>query len=130
MPQTLAFSQHRRPLRVRSAAKGRSRTLRGSEIVERQVQEGLLERALLEREDLCSLTACCVAGFQPAPNRFWKAPNENSTLSLFLADEGASLMHDSPEPATVCATAARQRDWQLHQGNSESPGQDCPMIQI
>jgi hypothetical protein len=31
---------------------GRSRTLPGSVIVERQLQEGLLERALLEREDL------------------------------------------------------------------------------
>ena len=55
------FSQHHQPLRVRSAAMGRSRTLPGPVIVERQVQEGLLERALLEREDLCSLTVCCVA---------------------------------------------------------------------
>jgi membrane fusion protein, multidrug efflux system len=39
------------------------------------------------------------SGFAARVAPLWKAANENSTLSLFLADEGASLMPDSPECA-------------------------------
>jgi membrane fusion protein (multidrug efflux system) len=39
------------------------------------------------------------SGFAARIEPLWKAANENSTLSLFLADEGAPLMPDSPESA-------------------------------
>jgi membrane fusion protein (multidrug efflux system) len=72
--------------------------------LERQVQEGLWERVLLECEDL------------------WKAPSENSTLSLFLAEEGAPLMPASPVPVESAAQATKPEAGGKEQSVAPEPG--------